>query len=95
VLVLDDALSAVDTGTEASILAALAERRGQHSTILVAHRLTTVALADWIVVLDGGKVVQQGDHDTLVQQHGPYARLWALQQEDIDDEPGRRAGGEP
>jgi len=95
VLVLDDALSAVDTGTEAAILAALAERRGQHSTIIVAHRLTTVALADWIVVLDGGKVVQQGDHDTLVRQRGPYARLWALQQEDIDDEPGRRAGGEP
>jgi ATP-binding cassette, subfamily B, bacterial len=95
VLVLDDALSAVDTRTESAILAALAERRGQHSTILVAHRLTTVALADWIVVLDRGKVVQQGDHDTLVRQQGPYARLWALQQDDLEEEPERRAGGEP
>jgi ATP-binding cassette subfamily B protein len=95
VLVLDDALSAVDTRTEAEILAALAERRGRHSTILVAHRLTTVALADWIVVLDRGKVVQQGDHDTLVRQTGPYARLWALQQQiDETDATELRAGGE-
>jgi ABC-type multidrug transport system fused ATPase/permease subunit len=46
-------------------------------------------------VLDRGKVEQQGDHDTLVRQHGPYARLWALQQDESAAAPERRAGGEP
>lgn len=79
VLVLDDALSAVDTATEAEILDALRRRRGRHTTIIVAHRLTTVALADRIAVLDGGRIVQVGDHDTLVDEDGPYGRLWAMQ----------------
>jgi len=96
VLVLDDALSAVDTRTEAAILDALARRRGRHTTIIVAHRLTTVALADWIVVLDHGKVVQQGDHATLSRRQGPYGRMWALQQDGaLEGESTRRAGGEP
>jgi ATP-binding cassette subfamily B protein len=82
VLVLDDALSAVDTNTEASILAALEERRGRQTTILIAHRLSTVALADRIFVLDRGRIVQEGDHDTLRRAPGPYARLWRIQTED-------------
>lgn len=79
VLVLDDALSAVDTRTERQILDALASRRGAHTTIVIAHRLSTVALADRIVVLDQGRIAQEGDHDTLRQQAGPYARLWKIQ----------------
>lgn len=82
VLVLDDALSAVDTGTEASILTALEERRGKQTTILIAHRLSTVALADRIYVLDRGRIVQEGDHETLRRTPGPYARLWRIQTED-------------
>ncbi len=81
VLILDDALSAVDTQTEAAILDALAARRGRCTTLLIAHRLTTVALADRIVVLDRGRVVEQGSHAELLARGGVYARAWALQTE--------------
>lgn len=82
VLVLDDALSAVDTATETAILRRLAERKGRQTTVLIAHRLTTVALADRIFVLDGGRLVQSGDHHSLLARDGPYRRLWNLQTED-------------
>lgn len=79
VLVLDDALSAVDTRTEASILRGLRERHQDTTTIVIAHRLSTLAIADWVVVLDGGRVVQQGPPDQLGQVAGPYARIVASQ----------------
>ncbi len=79
VLVLDDALSAVDTETETAILNALARRRGRHTTVLIAHRLSTVRLADRIVVLDQGRVADVGVHDELLQRDGLYRRLWHLQ----------------
>lgn len=79
VLVLDDSLSAVDTGTEQRILAALEERRGRHTTIVIAHRLSSVARADRIMVLDHGRCVQLGDHAALAAIEGPYRRLCQLQ----------------
>ncbi len=85
ILVLDDALSAVDTETETRILDALRERRGRHTTIVIAHRLSSVAHADRILVLERGAVVQAGTHRELLEQEGPYRRLWRLQEEELDE----------
>ncbi len=79
VLVLDDALSAVDTRTEALILRALAQRHGKQTTLVIAHRLTTLRHADRILVLEAGRVVQDGTHEQLVNKPGMYHRLWRIQ----------------
>ena len=78
-LVLDDSLSAVDTGTELAILAALRRRQGRHTTLVIAHRLSSVRDADRILVLDEGQLVQDGDHRTLAALPGPYRRLCEIQ----------------
>jgi ATP-binding cassette, subfamily B, bacterial len=106
ILVLDDALSAVDTRTEARILRALNERRGRHTTIVIAHRLSSVESADRILVFEDGAVAQDGTHEELMMREGAYRRLWELQgaaaedantAEDLaafarDDEAGSRTG---
>ena len=79
VLVLDDSLSAVDTNTERRILKALAQRRGRHTTIVIAHRLSSVKDADRILVLKDGKLVQDGSHAALATTPGPYQRLCEIQ----------------
>jgi ATP-binding cassette subfamily B protein len=79
VLVLDDSLSAVDTGTEQDILAALQRRKGRQTTLIIAHRLSSVMHADRIMVLDEGRLVQLGDHATLAAESGPYRRLCEIQ----------------
>ena len=79
VLILDDALSAVDTRTEAMILRTLARRHGKQTTIVIAHRLTTLRHADRTLVLDAGRVVQEGTHEQLVNEAGMYRRLWQIQ----------------
>ena len=79
VLVLDDSLSAVDTDTERRILDALDRRRGRHTTLVVAHRLSTVAHTDRILVLDRGRLVQEGTHEALARELGPYRRLCEIQ----------------
>lgn len=85
ILVLDDALSAVDTHTEATILDAIRSRAGKHTTLLIAHRLSTLMHADQIAVIEGGKVTQLGTHAELVSQDGLYQRLWNIQTALEDD----------
>lgn len=79
ILVLDDALSAVDTHTESQILEALQRRRGKQTTLLIAHRLSTLRHADQILVIEHGKIVQRGTHESLVSVEGMYRRLWQIQ----------------
>ena len=80
ILLLDEATSALDTDTEQEIKEAL-RRAGRGRTVLtIAHRLSTIAEADVIVVLEQGRVVEQGSHDALVAAGGRYAQLWQRQQ---------------
>jgi len=79
ILVLDDALSAVDTRTERMILEAMRDRHGRQTTIVIAHRLSTLMAADDIIVLDEGGIIQQGTHESLALEDGMYRRLWEIQ----------------
>jgi len=75
ILLLDEATSALDTESEAQVQAALKRLMAGRSTMLIAHRLSTVRGADRIYVIDKGQVVETGDHDSLVDKRGLYARL--------------------
>ena len=78
-LILDEATSAVDNETEAAIQRSLAEVTVGRTTVVVAHRLSTVRHADRIWVLEAGRVAEAGTHDELVARGGSYADLWAVQ----------------
>jgi subfamily B ATP-binding cassette protein MsbA len=75
ILLLDEATSALDTESEAQVQAALARLMAGRTTILIAHRLSTVRGADRIYVVDKGRIVETGDHDALMRRAGLYARL--------------------
>ncbi len=80
VLILDDSLSAVDTDTEEKILAALKENRAGKTTIIIAHRISTIQNADHIMVLERGEMAEYGTHDELLAKGGIYAKLYEKQQ---------------
>ncbi len=80
ILILDDALSAVDTDTEERILTGLKELRKGKTTILIAHRVSTVQYADQIIMLEDGICAECGSHDSLLEKNGLYARLYQQQQ---------------
>jgi len=79
ILVLDEATSAVDNETEAAIQRSLERLSVDRTTVVIAHRLSTVRNADRIYVLQDGQLVEQGPHDLLLDEEGVYARLWRVQ----------------
>jgi len=91
ILILDEATSALDSRTEAEIQESLT-RAGQGRTVItIAHRLSTVADSDLIVVLEAGRIAEQGSHAALLARGGLYAAMWARQQAEPEPEPARSA----
>ena len=79
ILIFDDSLSAVDTQTDAKIRSAISERFGKATVILISHRITTLSSADKIIVLDRGRIVEEGSHDQLKQSGGIYQKIYETQ----------------
>ena len=79
ILIFDDSLSAVDMETDILIRDALKERSKGVTTFIISHRINTLAQADFIIVIDKGRIVQQGSHAELAGQKGLYARIWEIQ----------------
>ena len=82
ILVLDEATSALDSSNEQAIQQALREAAARRTTLVIAHRLSTVVDANLIIVLEDGQIVQQGTHEALLIQGGRYSELWAMQARD-------------
>jgi len=90
ILLLDEATSSLDSESEAQVQDALMRLMENRTTFVIAHRLSTVQHADHILVLDEGKIVEQGTHLQLIDQNGLYSHLYELQFRDLD-EPKRMA----
>lgn len=86
ILIFDEATSSLDSATEQAIQKTLNEVVGQHTTLMIAHRLSTVVDADQILVMDHGQVVEQGTHAALINHAGIYKQMWELQLHDKDKE---------
>jgi ATP-binding cassette subfamily B protein len=93
ILIFDEATSALDTRTERAIQDELTQIARNRTTLIIAHRLSTVIDADEIVVLDKGRVVEQGSHHDLLRQGGRYAQMWTMQQSGQDEQEEDAVGG--
>ncbi len=82
ILLLDEATSALDSVTERSVYAGLAKLMQKRTTIVIAHRLSTIKAMDRIVVMDQGRIVEEGSHDALLAKEGHYAHMWQQQSPD-------------
>jgi len=82
IMIFDEATSALDSKSEQAILKDLRATAANHTTLVIAHRLSTIVDADGILVLDKGKVVEQGSHQELLAQKGRYTHMWELQQQE-------------
>jgi ATP-binding cassette subfamily B protein len=82
IMVFDEATSALDSKSEQAILQDLKQASAHHTTLVIAHRLSTVVDADTILVLDKGRVVEEGKHTELLEKQGMYAHMWNLQQKE-------------
>ena len=89
ILILDEATSSLDSISEQVILDALNEVSRQRTTLVIAHRLSTVRDADTILVMEQGEIVESGAHTELLEQNSYYARLWQQQQHNIDEPPAQ------
>ncbi len=87
IMLFDEATSSLDSAAEQAIQETLKDVAQNHTTLVIAHRLSTVVDADRILVMDQGCIVEQGRHQELLQQDGRYSEMWQLQQED------QRTGG--
>ncbi len=79
IVIFDDSLSAVDTSTDISIREALKLRQNKSTTIIISHRISTVAGADMVYVLDKGRIIQSGKHKDLIKEEGLYKRVYTIQ----------------
>ena len=98
ILLLDEATSALDSEVEAAIQASLYRLMEGKTVVAIAHRLSTIAAMDRLVVMDKGRIVEEGDHHSLLARGGLYARLWAHQSggflgEEVGEEPDEDGEG--
>jgi ABC-type transport system involved in Fe-S cluster assembly fused permease/ATPase subunit len=89
ILILDEATSALDTKTEKAIQAELLEIAKSRTSLIIAHRLSTVVEADEILVIEAGRIVERGRHPELLATNGVYAMMWAMQQQNEETMIGR------
>ena len=87
ILLLDEATSSLDSGSEYLVQEALARLMQNRTTLIIAHRLSTVRVADRIAVVDRGQITELGTHEELMAKNGVYARLYEMQFRDEDADP--------
>ena len=84
ILILDEATSNVDNETEAALQRSIEKISENRTTLIIAHRLSTVRNADIIAVIEGGQVSESGTHDSLLRNNGLYSRLWKVQTGELE-----------